>query len=206
MLCGVVEQLGDGTPSLKLPTNRPCVLVRDPLAGYTHTEIWGWIKEAYARWSAVCDWAGERIADLSEANGRIVHLITVADLGDNGVLADQQLPYTGARVLPMRINTRIRWKPTDGPMLSGTIDPIRTLCHEVGHFMGHMHFPVGAPAELMEPTVSQTITGPQPTEAKVSADWFGQPASQPPPGTPGGVTFVGPNGAKLTVPRGWQVG
>lgn len=175
MLCGNGEMFGDGTPALKLATNRPLVYVQDALAPHTRDDVWSWIKEAYARWGAVCDWKGERIGDLSDARPEdIVHLITAADLGGGGVLADQMLPYTGGRILRMRINTRIRWRATDGSMGSGTIDPIRTLCHEIGHFQGHSHWPVGAPAELMEPTVSQTIISPQPTEARVSAGWFGQ--------------------------------
>ncbi len=178
--CGNPEMFGDGTPALKLSTNRPLVFVRDALPNHNQNEIWLWLLEGYRRWSLVCDWAGQRIMDMSEAPaGRIVHLITVADLGGGGVLADQMLPYSGGTVLRMRINARIQWKATDGQMLGG-IDPIRTLCHETGHFMGHSHWPVGSPAELMEPTISQAIIGPQPTEARVSEAWFGKPVIVPP--------------------------
>lgn len=192
MLCGVSEQMGDGSPMLKLPTNRPLVLVRDPLPQFPQDEIWDWIEEAYRRWTAVCDFVPKRIFDLSEAGPNdVVNLITVADLGGGGVLADQMLPYQGGRVLRMRLNSRITWLATDGPMSGGRIDPVRTICHELGHFQGHSHWPVGAPPELMEPTVSQKIIGPQPTEAKVSAGWFGLPTGTPAPTptptpTPGG--------------------
>lgn len=174
MLCGCTEQLGDGTPALKLPTNRPLVIVRDALPGHSQDEIWSWIEEAYRRWTEVCDFVPRRITAGQEKPGDFVNLITVADLGGGGVLADQELPYSGGSVLRMRINSRINWVRTDGQMQGG-IDPVRTLCHEIGHFQGHQHWPVGAPAELMEPTVSQTIIRPQPTEAKVSASWFGPP-------------------------------
>lgn len=182
--CGCTEQLGDGSRSLKLNSNRPLVLVQDALPGFSRDEIYRWINEGYQRWAEHCDWrAGGRIGALSEARpGDIVHLITVADLGGGGVLADQVLPYSGARVLRMRINGRLRWQPTDGPMNGGAIDPIRTLCHETGHFMGHQHWPEGAPLELMEPRISSTIIRPQATEGRVSAGWFGPPvAVQPPP-------------------------
>lgn len=181
-VCGCPEQLGDGTPSLKLQTNRPLVFVQDALPGHTKDTIWSWLEESHARWGAVCDWKATRIKNLNEAGQTdYVQLVTVADLGGGGVLADQVLPYPGGRVLRMRINSRIRWKATDGPMQGGTIDPVRTLCHETGHFAGHQHWPVGAPPELMEPTISQAVINPQPTEARVSAGWFGTPTTQPPP-------------------------
>ena len=180
--CGNPETLGDGSPALKLATNRPKVLIRDALPGYTRDDIWGWLKEAHARWASVCDWQATRIHDLTEMGPNdYVQLVTVADLGSSGVLADQMLPYSGGQVLLNRINSRIRWKPTDGPMQSGTVDPIRTETHETGHFMGHAHWPVGAPPELMEPTISQTVLGPQPTEARVSSGWFGEPVPVTPP-------------------------
>lgn len=181
MLCGCVEQFGDGTPALKLGTNRPLVLVRDALPNHDREAIWTWLEEAYRRWSLVCDFNCKRISDVSEAGPNdVIHLVTVADLGGEGVLADQMLPYTGGRILRMRINSRIAWNRTDGPMTSG-IDPVRTLCHEIGHLQGHSHWPVGAPPELMEPSIQQTVIGPQQTEAKVSAGWFGQPLTPTPP-------------------------
>lgn len=191
-VCACVEQFGDGTPALKLATNRPLVLVQDGLPAHSKDTIWEWLKEAHARWSAVCDWQARRIMDLSEAGpDDYVNLVTVADLGGSGVLADQMLPYAGGRVLRMRINGRITWKATDRQFPSGTVDPIRTLCHEIGHFQGHSHWPEGAPAELMEPKISQTITSPQPTESRMSASWFGPKRDNPPPPpAPKGKTVI----------------
>ena len=180
-MCGCVEQFGDGSPALKLGTNRPLVYVQDALPGFSRDVIWSWLKEGHARWGAVCDWLADRIDDMSDAGPNdIVQLVTVADLGGGGVLADQMLPYSGGSVLRMRINSRIKWKATDGQMASGTVDPVRTLCHETGHFQGHTHWPQGQPLELMEPYVQQTITRPQSTEGKMSASWFGQPVTPPP--------------------------
>lgn len=183
-ICGVPESLGDGSPTLKLDTNRPLVFIQDALPNHSKDEIWVWMEEANRRWGLVCDWQARRIMDMGEAGPTdFVNLVTVADLGDGGVLADQQLPYRSGRILRMRINSRIRWKATDGPMTGGTIDPLRTLCHEIGHFQGHSHWPIGAPPELMEPRVSQATIGPQATEGRVSAGWFG-PAVPPQPTPP----------------------
>lgn len=182
LFCGNGEKFGDGTPALKLSTNRPLVYIQDQLPNFNKESIWSWLKEAYARWEAVCDFRATRIMDLQAAGQTdVVNLITVEDLGGSGILADQMLPYQGGRILRMRINARINWKATDGPMQGGTIDPIRTLCHEIGHFMGHSHWPVGVPLELMEPSIQQNIISPQSTEAAMSASWFGKPATTPTP-------------------------
>lgn len=183
-VCGCGEQFGDGTPALKLATNRPLVLVRDALPGFTQDQIWAWFDEAYnRRWAKVCDWYARRIRDLTEAGpSDYVNLITVDDLGGGGILADQMLPYSGGRILRMRLNSRIQWRPHNGP--GQGIDPVRVIAHEGGHFMGHAHWPAGAPPELMEPTYSPNVQEPQPTEGKVSAGWFGPPVTQPPPPPP----------------------
>lgn len=205
-VCGCREQLGDGTPALKLATNRPLVCIQDAPKGYSKENVREWFDEAYnRRWAAVCDWKVTFISDwkatfifdlASVGPDDYVNLITVADLGNGGVLADQMLPYRSGRVLTMRLNSRIDWRPSDGPMLPGTIDPVRVIVHEGGHFMGHQHWPIGAPVEIMEPTISQTIIRPQETEGRMSAAWFGQPVTpfQPPapqpPTTPGGLRLI----------------
>jgi hypothetical protein len=193
-VCGCKAQLGDGTPSLKLPTNRPLVYVQQAPSGYTLDDVWKWLEEAYnRRWGSVCNFQARRIMSLNEATASdYVNHVTVADLGNGGVLADQELPYASGRRLMMRINSRIKWKPTDGAMTGGSIDPVRVVCHEGGHFMGHQHFPTGAPLELMEPVVSNEIISPQPTEARVAAGWFGEPVSIPvpvPPTPPAGTDY-----------------
>ena len=92
-----------------------------------------------------------------------------------------------------------------GPVLGGTIDPVRTICHETGHFQGHQHWPSGAPPELMEPVITQTTIGPQPTEGKVSAGWFGAPVVEQPPGPqPGGNQILLDLVRRVvTAPAGW---
>ncbi len=197
MVCGCIEQFGDGAPALKVGTNRPLVLIQGSMNGITQDEVWAWLREAHARWGSVCDWQATRIRDIQEAaQDSVIQLVTFADLGAGGVLADQVLPYQGGQVLRMRINVRINWRATDGQMSAGTVDPIRTICHETGHFQGHTHLPQGAPLELMEPIIQQAIIAPQPTEAQMSAYWFGKPQSQPPPtpqppGSPHTLVFQG---------------
>src|SRR5262245_18194260 len=125
--CSNPEQLGDGTATLKLETNRPLVLVRDRLPQHGVGVIWEWTRTAYSRWTAVANVEPKRIFAMTEATSAdVVQLVTVANLGSGRVLADQMLPYPGGNVLTMRINTVIRWNPTDGPMQQG-IDPVRTL-------------------------------------------------------------------------------
>ncbi len=194
-VCGCVEQFGDGTPALKLATNRPLVFVQDALPGFDQDAIWSWFNEAYnKRWASVCDWQAKRIRDMSEAGATdYVNLITVADLGGSGVLADQMLPYSGGRVLRMRLNNRIQWRPHDDA--GQGIDPVRVIVHEGGHFMGHAHWPVGQPTEIMEPTYNRNIITPQQTEGRVSASWFGLPVAEPgptPPQPPSGGTIILP--------------
>lgn len=195
-VCGVKAQLGDGIASLKLSTNRPLFLVQDRLPGFSHDVIADWYAEAFGRWTRIADVTTRRIHDLAEAGpGDVVNVITVADLGGGGVLADQVLPFQGGRILRMRLNARIRWHVTDNVMPSGTVDPLRVICHEQGHFLGHQHFPQGMPLELMEPAILQNVISPQPTEAKVTAAWFGLPPSETPiptpiPPTPPGGSFM----------------
>jgi hypothetical protein len=185
-LCGVPEMFGDGSMLLKLQSNRPAFCISDALPGYDVETIADWIEEAFSRWGQVADIKARRIKKLSDLkSGEYCVNVTVADLGTSGVLADQRLPHPGGFVLPMRINNRINWVPTNGQMQGRTIDPVRTLTHELGHFLGHHHFPQSAPKELMEPTILQDIIGPQPTEAKITADWFGAPVATPVPTPPG---------------------
>lgn len=183
-VCGNPEQLGSGVESLKLQTNRPSFFVQDALAGQAdQDEIAKWIEEGFLRWGAWSDLIATRVSSLQEGRklSQVTCHIIVADLGSSGVLADQRLPYTGGTVLQMRINSRIKWRATDGPMFKGTIDPLRTITHELGHFIGHQHWPQGQPEELMEPVISNTVIKPQSTEGSVAAGWFGQPKPVPTP-------------------------
>ena len=208
--CGCVQQFGDGTAAIKLATNRPLVFIRDALSGWTKDDIWTWIKEGYLRWGDVCNLAPTRIMSDSDAKpSDIVHYITVANLGGGGVIADQMLPYNGGKQLVMRINSIVKFKPTDGPMQSGTVDPIRALgVHETGHFIGLQHFPTGDPREIMEPYIQQDIIQPQPTESAVARMWYGSPTTPPPvpPPTPGmlGTVTIDQARGLINAAGSWQ--
>lgn len=207
MLCGCPEMLGDGSAMYKLPSNRFAFLVRDALPAYTRDEIAAWNFKALARWASVADIEGRRIFSMSELrDGEILNEITVADLGTNGTLADQQLPQPGVFIYRMRINSRIKWIETDGIMQPGTADPVRTIGHEDGHFLGFQHFPTSLPKEWMEPRILQDVIGPQPTEAKIAVDWFGppKPANQPTP-SPGTAPWefrINPDGSATVKKNG----
>lgn len=202
MLCGCPENFGDGTALFKLPSNRFAYFVRDSLPNNSRDEIADWIAEAISRWRSVADIEGRRILRLEDLEaGELLDEITVADLGGGGVLADQQLPQPGVTRYRMRMNVRIKWVRTNGVMRAGEVDPVRTDCHELGHFLGFQHFPTSLPKELMEPRILPDIIGPQPTEAKIAADWFGPPKPgnepQPVPGAAGWEFRVTPEGGAI---------
>lgn len=184
--CGVVEQYQSRdkamTAAARLGTKRPLVYIQDALPGWTKEATGNAYMEAAARWTAGADIAWTLITDMAQAGpSNIVNKITVADLGTGGVLADQVLPNGSGRILPMRMNTRISWVKTDGPMPNGKVDVLRVFAHEIGHFIGHEHWPRGAPAELMEPFISDAIIKPQATELAVTVNWFGAPVPVPGP-------------------------
>lgn len=168
---------------VKLQTNRPLYLIKEPLPGKSRDETAELYERAFKRWGKA-DIKTRRITDQAEAGPNdVVNLITAADLGGGGVLADQMLPNGSEKILQMRMNTRIKWMVTDSAMSDG-IDPVRVFCHEQGHFLGHEHWPKGPPAELMEPFISDDIIAPQPTEVAVTIGWFGKTGEPDPPPPP----------------------
>lgn len=183
--CGVVEQYQTRdkamTAEARLGTKRPLVFIQDALPGWSKDATATAYMDAASRWTAGADIAWTLITDMAQAGpSNIVNRVSVADLGGGGVLADQMLP-SGQRILQMRMNSRISWVKTDGSMPGGKVDAVRVFAHEIGHFIGHEHWPRGAPPELMEPFISDTIIKPQATELAVTVNWFGPPVPVPGP-------------------------
>lgn len=177
--CGNVQQIGDGHASYKMATNRPTWLLRDDLPGIPRDQFRAAITEAFARWARVSDWVARETTDKL-AN----ILITVVDLGGPGqVLADMQLPQPGLRQQVMRVDSREKWVLSDAANVQG-IDLVRVLCHELGHAAGLVHLSPSPPPDLMEPTYSATVIGPQAAEAKLMASMYGPPRVAPAPQPP----------------------
>lgn len=181
-VCGCSEMFGDGRSALsKLPTNRPTFRFDGRLPGFTQLAVEDFIMEAFngrGGWSEVCDL---KLDKHPNTKTNPTNIVIDANLGRSGVLADQQLPVSNPP-LQMRINNIIAWVVAQNPP-AGQVDLLRTLRHELGHFIGLSHFPVGGPKELMEPSISE-IRAVQPTEAALVAKIYGEPQQIPvPPGT-----------------------
>jgi hypothetical protein len=176
--CRNAEQFGDGTvAALKLHTNRPTWYLRDELPWMSRAELEAVIQAAADRWTDVCDFKAVKAANEASA----LWVFTVARMdGPGGTLADAQLPGGGGKQI-CRIDVAEN-------ALRGQL--VTILCHEIGHLMGLQHFPANPPPELMEPRLG-TITHPQPTEAGLVVQWYGQPIKnnpQPLPPTANGLT------------------
>jgi hypothetical protein len=171
-------QFGAGAVTYKLADQRPLFYVRDTPPQFTRRQ---WIEacsEAFGRWSEVCDVIFQPTDD--ERLAQFVIFTHHFD-GPLGILADCELPA------PRLTQQALRIDPTEKLQISDTPDPgylsaLAILGHEMGHGLGLQHFPVGPPAEWMEPSLS-SISRPQATEAAYVAKLYG-PAKRKTPPTP----------------------
>lgn len=166
----------------QLPTLSPSWFLDGDLPGIKRDTFRAAIETACSRWEAVCGLQFSEAGTASQATLRI----TVADLGTSGTLADQQLPFRGMSQLRMRVNRRVQWAIFDGRSGNGT-DLVRVLSHELGHFGSLQHFDSSPPPELMEPSYSPDIIGPQPAEIKLMVSMYGKPLAPPLPPAGGDV-------------------
>jgi hypothetical protein len=200
LFCRNPEQFGDGTQAVYLlSTNRPTWWLASELPWMSRARLEELIQSANDKWAAVCDVKASRATSAEKAN----FYITVASLdGPGGVLADMELPSPGKRQQRMRIDAA-------ESALESALELI--LTHELGHAYALQHFPVGPPAELMEPSLNRSLSGPQPTEAALMAKWYGQPVSSvPTPPVPSGVlvctTRLEPMGDRINCTIDAQMG
>lgn len=179
--CGVQETFGAGAEQYRLPTNRPTYCIRCQLPGISGEAFRAACKEAFGRWSRVCDVEFTEIADPQSAQFLIVnHQFD----GPSGVLADCMLPSPGIRQQRMRIDQNENWIIADN-VPGNRIELRAVLCHEMGHGIGMSHLPSSPPPDLMEPSYRPSIVTPQATESLMMAKLYGPPKSTPlPPAEP----------------------
>lgn len=195
--CGNNETFGAGAEQYRLPTNRPTYCIRCTLPGITPGQFRQACKEAFGRWSKVCDVTFIEVDDPNAAQFLIVnHQFD----GSLGVLADCMLPTPGIRQQRMRIDQSENWVIADN-VPANRIELRAVLCHEMGHGLGLQHFPNGPPPELMEASYKPSVVRPQQTEALFAAKLYGQPKdvqqpSDPTVGPPVTMTSVLEQGSK----------
>jgi hypothetical protein len=189
--CGLKQRSGDA-PSFRHQRPNGTFFVTSALPGFDLAPL---IIAAAARWSAVANVS----LTLARSPNDCDLLVEVHNLGGRGgVLADCELPANGYRPQKMRIDINETWGVFDGPEgpTRRETDLVRVLCHELGHYWGLEHFDPNPPAELMEPTYSQQVIGPQMAESRFMRNWYGPPKQTPvtpvplPGGSSGGVILT----------------
>lgn len=191
--CGNNETFGAGAEQYRLPTNRPTYCIRCTLPGISAADFRAACREAFGRWSKVCDVTFIEVDDPNAAQFLIVnHQFD----GALGVLADCMLPTPGIRQQRMRIDQSENWVIADN-VPANRVELRAVLCHEMGHGLGMSHLPSSPPPDLMEPAYRPTVVSPQATEAAMMAKLYGPPQSTPP--VPGPSPAPGTKPVTVTV-------
>jgi hypothetical protein len=146
------------------------------LPGVTQEDMRRAMQIAFDRWSAVCNLRaqhagiGAQTADIIVETGRID--------GASGTLAWSELPCSGTdRTLRQKYDNGEPWVLADD-VPQYRIDLIRVMCHELGHAIGIEHIGSG---NLMAPTYSTRINGPQAGDIREAVARYGPPTATPPP-------------------------
>jgi hypothetical protein len=164
--CRNTEQFGDGSPALRLQTNRPKVWFAATLPGMPMASLKEIFFRGVNKWSLVANVKAVEAANQAEADWIIVP--SRID-GKNGVLADMMMP--GPRPQYMRLDVAE----------NASEDQLEQTCmHEGGHGYGLFHTPAGPPAEVMDPSLNMSVRTPQAAEAKLMESMYGAPM-QPKP-------------------------
>jgi len=170
--CRNTEQFGDGSPALKMHTNRPKVWFAASLPGMPLAKL----KEIFFR--GVNKWAlvANVLAIDAKSQGEADWIIVPSRIdGKNGVLADMMLP--GPRPQYMRLDVAE----------NASEDQLEQTCmHEGGHGYGLFHTPAGPPPEVMDPSLNMSVRTPQAAEAKLMESMYGAPVVAPPSAPPSG--------------------
>lgn len=153
LICGFAETITTGE------------LKRDPSALYyveaglsriARDMVRDCVKQAFSAWAVVANVNGEEAPNAQQAH----LLIRVASIdGRSGVLADCMLPGPPQQL--MRLDDNEQWVVHLGADVpNNTIDLLRVLIHELGHFWGLGHAPQNS-RNLMAPMYSKNIWYPQ---------------------------------------------
>ena len=185
-ICNNQEQLGDGSPSVRLQDNHITFRVDisdNEIPGLTRQMIVDANMEAWLRWQRGVNGRGLGITVDIHTNTKTdpTQIVRAWDFGDGpfGVLADQELPFGKQKGLLMRIDKRGRLVVDDTPA-SGHVNLIATCSHEDGHCLGFPHSSAtDGVADLMDPMLSD-IDGPQEGDIARGISLYGSSTNQKP--------------------------
>lgn len=187
-ICGVSDAIGQGG-DCRWPDGDVSWTIVSVIPGFTFEAMKAVVQTAFDRLAAVCGIV-PRYTDTART-ARIV--INAASMdGPSGVLADSMLPCGNTRQCVQRYDSGEKWTIDDGPA-AGRIDLTRVVAHELGHACGISHI---GPGNLMSPTYSQTIIGPQAGDIAELRRRYGPPKSRPIP------PIIPTNPTTPTIPTG----
>jgi len=168
--CRNTENFGDGSPALRLQTNRPKVWFAASLPGMPLAKLKEIFFRGVNKWALVANVLAVEAESQNEADWIIVP--SRMD-GKNGVLADMMMP--GPHPQYMRLDVAE----------NASEDQLEQTClHEGGHGYGLFHTPAGPPAEVMDPSLNMSVRTPQAAEAKLMESMYGAPMLPAPPKPP----------------------
>jgi len=165
--CRNTEQFGDGSPALRLRTNRPKVWFAASLPGMPLTKLKEIFFRGVNKWALVSNVRAIEATSQAEADWIIVP--SRID-GKNGVLADMMMPGPQPQYMRLDVAENASEEQLE-----------QTCMHEGGHGFGLFHTPAGPPPEVMDPSLNMSVRTPQAAEAKLMESMYGPPLTQPGP-------------------------
>lgn len=147
------------------------------LQPFSDIELKGCFEEAWRRWSSVCNLTAEYVSNAATAH--VVIGFGAID-GPSKVLAYSELADGTERTKRQTYDSSERFTIADNPP-ADRIDLIRVATHEIGHVIGIPHIGTG---NLMAPTYSQQIRGPQTGDVAEAMARYGPAVPVTPPQPP----------------------